>query len=74
MHAPTGVSVRHVAFGFGAGALFMGLVTVVGTVLAQAPFFLAADMQLMLEWCRQMMGQAGSAAQGMISGMCMLGR
>ncbi len=74
MNAPTDVSVRHVAFGFGAGALFMGLMTVVGTALAQAPSILAADMQLMLEWCRQMMGQAGSAAQGMISGMCMVSR
>ncbi len=87
MNAPTDVSVRHVAFGFGAGALFMGLVTVVGTALAQAPFFLAPDMLQMLEWCRQMMGsidiqamletcrgmmgQAGSMMQGMMSGMCM---
>ena len=74
MTALTQVLVRQVAFGFGAGALFMALATPVGSALAQSPAPVALDMHQMFEWCRQMMGQAGSMMQGMMSGMCMMGR
>ena len=83
-------SIRQVALGFSAGALFMGLVSLVGTAAAQTPTPASPDMQQMLEWCRQMMGsvdiqamletcrnmmgQAGSMMQGMMGGMCVMGR
>jgi len=74
MNAMTQVPIRQVAFGFGAGALSMGLLTLVGAALAQTPTLAASDLQQMLAWCTQMMGQAGSMMQGMLSGMCMMGR
>jgi len=66
--------IRQAVLGFGAGALLMALVTLVGTALAQTPVPATPDMQQMLEWCRQMMGQAGAMMQGMMGGMCMMGR
>jgi hypothetical protein len=82
--------IRQAMLGFSAGALLMALVTVVGTALAQTPAPAVVDMQQMVEWCRQMMasvdlqamletcrtmmGQAGTMMQGMMSGMCMMGR
>ncbi len=66
-HFPT----HRAVFGFAAGALAMAFVTLVGTRLAQSP---GPDMQGMIEWCRQMMGQAGAMMQGTMSGMCMMGR
>jgi hypothetical protein len=74
MNAFAQVPMRQVVFGFGAGALLMALVILVGPALAQTPTPAAPDMQQMLEWCRQMMGQAGVMMQGMMSGMCMMGR
>jgi hypothetical protein len=64
--------IRQAVLGFGAGALLMALVTLVGTALAQTPAPAIAGMQQMLEWCRQMM--ASVDLQGMMSGMCMMGR
>ena len=77
MTALTHGAPRQLAIGFVAGALVMGLVTLVGTVLAQTPTptpMPAIDVQQMIEWCRQMMTQAGGMMQGMMSGMCMMGR
>lgn len=74
MNAMTQVPIRQVAFGFSAGVLSMGLLTLVGTALAQTPTPAAPDLQQMLAWCTQMMGQAGSMMQGMMGGMCMMGR
>jgi len=90
MNTLTQVPIRQVALGFSAGALFMVLVTLVGTAVAQTPAPISLDMQQMLEWCRpmmgsvdtqamfeargSMMGRAGSMMQGMMSGMCMMGR
>jgi hypothetical protein len=34
----------------------------------------SVDIQAMLETCRNMMGQAGSMMQGMMGGMCVMGR
>ena len=68
------VPIRQVALGFSAGALSMALLTLVATALAQTPTPAAPDMQLMLEWYRQMMGQAGSMMQRMMGGMCTMGR
>jgi hypothetical protein len=81
---------RQAVIGFAAGALFMALVSLVGTAIAQTPTPTAPDLLPMLEWCRQMMGsvdiqgmleacrgmmgQAGAMMQGMVSGMCMMGR
>ena len=73
MNASTHLPIRQAVVGFGAGALFMGLLSLVGTAIAQTPP-VTVDMQLMLEWCQQMMGQAGAMMQGMMSGMCMMGR
>jgi hypothetical protein len=56
MNAWTQVPVREAALVFGAGALFMALVTLVGTVHAQTPTPDVLDMQQRLEWCREMMG------------------
>lgn len=72
MNATTHIPIRQVALGFGAGALSMALLTIAGTALAQAPA--EVDLQQMLQWCTQMMSQAGSTMQGMMSGMCMMGR
>jgi len=73
-HRPT----RQLLLGFAAGAMLMALVTLVVPALAQvqAPSASpvpvpAIDVQQMIEWCRQMMSQVGSATQGMMSGMCM---
>jgi hypothetical protein len=90
MNTLTHVPIRQVALGFSAGALLMALVSLVGTALAQTPAPTAPDLQQMVEWCRQMMasvdvqamleacrgmmGQAGTMMQGMMSGMCMMGR
>ncbi len=68
------VPIDQAALGFSAGALSMALLTLVATALAQTPTPASPDMQQMLEWCRQMMGQAGSMMQGMMGGMCMMGR
>jgi hypothetical protein len=90
MTALARVPARQAAFGFAAGALFMALVTLVGTALAQTPTPAAADLQQMLEWCRQMMASVDvqamldacrgmmqsmvSGMKGMMGGMCMMGR
>ena len=71
MIARTPFPLRQVAFGFAGGALAMGLVSLVGTAIAQTPPPAVIDMQQMLELCRQMMSQAGGMMQGMMSGMCM---
>ncbi len=74
MTALSNIAPRQLAIGFLAGALLMALVTLVGTALAQTPTpspMPALDVQQMSEWCRQMMVQAGSMMQGMMSGMCM---
>jgi hypothetical protein len=78
------LSLSHRPFGqivlaFAAGALLTALVTLAIPVLAQVPSASpspapAIDVQQMIEWCRQMMGQMGSMMQGMTSGMCMMGR
>ena len=72
---------RHIVLRFAAGVLLMALAALVGTVLAQAQVpsaspvpMPAIDVQQMVEWCRQMMAQAGSMMQGLMSGMCMMGR
>jgi hypothetical protein len=49
MSTLTQVSIRQVALGFSAGALFMGLVSLVGTAAAQTPTPASPDMQQMLE-------------------------
>ena len=74
MIARTQFPTRHVAFGFVGGAVAMGLWSLVGTVLAQMSPPTLIDMQQMFEFCRQMMGQAGAMMQGMMGGMCMMGR
>ena len=71
----TQLPTRHLIIGFAAGALFMVLLSLVGSAFAQtATPVPAPSMQQMLEWCRQMMSQAGTLMQGMMSGMCMMGR
>ncbi len=71
----TQLPTRHLIVGFAAGALFMVLLKIVGAAFAQTPPPVpAASMQQMFEWCRQMMSQAGTLMQGMMSGMCMMGR
>ena len=66
---------RQVLIGFAAGTLLMALLTLAGPALAQtATPPPAIGLQQMLEWCRQMMVQAGPMMQGMMGGMCMMGR
>ena len=77
MIARTQSPAREVALGFAAGALLMALLTLAGSALAQTPIptpMPAINIQQMLEWCRQMMSQAGGMMQGIMSGMCMMGR
>jgi hypothetical protein len=73
-HRPIG----QIVLSFAAGVLLAALVTVAGPALAQVQVPSASptpapriDMQQMIEWCRQMMGQMGAMMQGMTSGMCM---
>ena len=84
MIALTQFPAREVAFGFATGVLFMALLTLTSSALAQTP---APDMHETVEWCRQMLGsidlqsmlevcrgmmvRAGGMMQGMMSGMCM---
>lgn len=74
----TTLSLRQVAWSFAAGVLLTALATLVVPALAQVPVPSASptlipgiDVQQMIEWCRQMMGQVGTATQGMMSGLCM---
>ena len=73
-HRPIG----QIVLSFAAGMLLTALVTVAGPALAQVQVPSASpipgpaiDLQQMIAWCRQMMGQAGMMMQGMMSGMCM---
>lgn len=69
------VSMRQVSVGFAAGMLLMGLLSLSGAALAQTPPpSTVPDVATMVEWCRQMMSQVGSMMQGMMGGMCMIGR
>ena len=67
----TRLEVRQVALAFAAGVLFTLLLALSTSALAQSAAPVPATMQEMVEWCRQMMGQAGMMMQGMMSGMCM---
>ena len=67
----TQLQARQVALAFAAGVLFTVLLVLSTSALAQSPTPVPATMQEMVEWCRQMMGQAGMMMQGMMSGMCM---
>jgi hypothetical protein len=65
-HAPS----RQLFLGLALGVLATTFLLPVGSVLAQTPSpspIPTPAMQQMVEWCRQMMAQAG----GMMSGMCM---
>jgi hypothetical protein len=71
-------SIGQIMASFAAGVLLTALVTLAVPALAQmqAPSasptpMPAIDMQQMIEWCLQMMGQGGAMMQGMMSGMCM---
>lgn len=66
----TRLQVRQVALAFAAGVLFT-LLALSSPTLAQSTAPVPATMQEMVEWCRQMMGQAGMMMQAMMSGMCM---
>ena len=68
----TQLPTRQVIVGFAAGVLVLALLVLTSSALAQTPTPApAAAMQQMIEWCRQMMSQAGGIMQGMMSGMCM---
>ncbi len=62
---------RQVALAFVAGVLVTMLLAVSTSTMAQSAAPVPATMQEMVEWCRQMMGQAGTMMQGMMGGMCM---
>ncbi len=64
------LQMRQVALAFAAGVLFTLLLTLSTSALAQSAAPVPATMQEMVEWCRQMMGQAGMMMQGMMSGIC----
>ncbi len=67
----TQLQTRQVALAFATGVLFTLLLALSTSALAQSAAPVPATMQEMVEWCRQMMGQAGGMMQGMMSGMCM---
>ena len=68
------IQARQVALAFAAGVLFTALLALSTSALAQSQTPVPANMHEMIEWCRQMMGQMGAMMQGMMSGMCMMGR
>jgi len=71
----TQVSPRQLFVGFAAGMVLMGVLSLSGAAVAQtAPPSTMPDVATMVEWCRQMMSQTGSMMQGMMGGMCMMGR
>ena len=75
MTALTHVAPRQIALGFAAGVAVTALMLLVGAALAQtATPTPAVILDQMLAWCRQMMGQAAGMVQGMMSGICMMGR
>jgi hypothetical protein len=74
----TNLPLRQVAWSFAAGVLLTALATLVVPALAQVQVPSASptpipgiDVQQMIEWCRQMMGQVGTATQGIMGGLCM---
>ena len=66
---------RQLLFGLSAGVLVMALLVLASSALAQvATVTPGFDVAQMIALCRQMMSQAGSMMQAMMSGMCMMGR
>jgi hypothetical protein len=68
---------HRLAFGVAIGAALTALVMVAGTALAQnavpTPMPML-NMQAMIDACLAIMGSMMSGMQGMMSGMCMMGR
>ena len=66
----THLPLRQIALSFAAGVLLTALATLVAPALVQVQVPSPApspapgvDIQQMIEWCRQMMGQVGTATQ-----------
>ena len=77
MNALSLVPPRQVLAAFAAGVVVTALLMLSTGVLAQSPSptpMPAPSIDQMVAWCRQMMSQAGMMMQGMMSGMCMMGR
>jgi hypothetical protein len=70
--------IGQIMLSFAAGMLLAALVALAVRALAQVQMpsasptpMPAIDVQQMIEWCRQMMSQAGGMMRGMMSGICM---